>query len=45
MRPDNNRSLDWEEITLNAASMRGSFKLDQHTAARLRIPRQMLCGG
>jgi integrase len=30
MRPDNNRSLDWEEITLDAATMRGSFKLDQH---------------
>jgi len=30
MRPDNNRSLDWEEITLDAATMRGTFKLDQH---------------
>jgi integrase len=30
MRPDNNRSLDWEEITLDAATMHGSFKLDQH---------------
>jgi hypothetical protein len=30
MRPDNNRSVDWEEITLDPATMRGTFKLDQH---------------
>lgn len=30
MRPDNNRSLDWKEITLDAATMRGTFKLHQH---------------
>jgi hypothetical protein len=28
--PDNNRSLDWDEITLDPATMRGTFKLDQH---------------
>ena len=30
MRPENNRQLDWEEITLDPATMRGTFKLDQH---------------
>lgn len=30
MRRDNNRSLDWEDIALDAATMRGTFKLDQH---------------
>lgn len=42
MRPDNNRSLDWKEITLDAATMRGTFKLDQHKnvnkASRRRGP-------
>jgi integrase len=33
MRPDNNRSLDWEEITLDPATMRGTFKLDQHKSS------------
>jgi len=30
MRPKNNRALTWEEITLDAATRRGWFKLDQH---------------
>lgn len=30
MRPENNRCLDWDEITLDAAAMRGTFKLNQH---------------
>ncbi|MEO8381778.1 MAG: hypothetical protein ABI779_19105 [Acidobacteriota bacterium] len=30
MRPENNRQLDWEELTLDPAAMRGTFKLDQH---------------
>lgn len=30
MRPTNNRHLDWEEITLDASTVRGTFKLNRH---------------
>jgi hypothetical protein len=30
MRPENNRQLDWEEVTLDPVTMRGTFKLNQH---------------
>lgn len=29
-RPTNNRHLDWEEITLDASTVRGTFKLNRH---------------
>jgi integrase len=30
MRPKNNRALTWEEITIDEAAGKGSFRLDQH---------------
>jgi hypothetical protein len=30
MRPKNNRHLDWEEVTLDPVTLRGTFKLNRH---------------